>query len=388
MWWATAIPARPRSPPGCCSPPEPANRLLRVDEGNTITDFDEEEIPAQNQHFHRHRRGGMEEDQDQYPRYSRLQHLYQRHARLPGGGRCRPWCWWMASPASRCRPRRSGTSPTISSSPAPWSSTSWTASAPILSAPWKACRRAFGRAAVPIQIPIGAERDFTGVVDLVRMKAYTYTADGDGKGKEGEIPADLADCRQGRSRSADRNGGRGQRRPDGRILRQGHAGGRADRRRPASRPSARCASSPCSAPPALHNIAQRPDPQFHRRKPARPHRARRLRERRRRRRIHAEDRRDRPCLRCSSSRPRPTPSPAASPISRSSPAWSRTTPALQNLDAQHVRAAGPPQQPAGQDPATGHRTARRRYRRGRQAEGHADRRHPGATRASPSLTPR
>jgi elongation factor G len=50
----------------------------------------------------------------------------------------------------------------------------------------------FGRAAVPIQIPIGAERDFTGVVDLVRMKAHTYAADGDGKGKEGDIPGDVA----------------------------------------------------------------------------------------------------------------------------------------------------------------------------------------------------
>jgi elongation factor G len=54
----------------------------------------------------------------------------------------------------------------------------------------------FGRAAVPIQIPLGAERDFTGVVDLVRMRAYTYTADGDGKGKEGDIPANLADAAQ------------------------------------------------------------------------------------------------------------------------------------------------------------------------------------------------
>jgi elongation factor G len=54
----------------------------------------------------------------------------------------------------------------------------------------------FGRVAVPIQIPIGAERDFTGVVDLVRMKAYTYTADGDGKGKEGDIPGDLAAAAQ------------------------------------------------------------------------------------------------------------------------------------------------------------------------------------------------
>ena len=52
----------------------------------------------------------------------------------------------------------------------------------------------FGRACVPIQLPIGAERDFTGVVDLIRMKAYTYTNDGDGKGKEGDIPANLVEA--------------------------------------------------------------------------------------------------------------------------------------------------------------------------------------------------
>ncbi|MBV9401796.1 MAG: elongation factor G [Bryobacterales bacterium] len=54
----------------------------------------------------------------------------------------------------------------------------------------------FGRTAVPIQLPLGAERDFSGVVDLVRMKTYTYPPDGDGKGKEGEIPAALADAAQ------------------------------------------------------------------------------------------------------------------------------------------------------------------------------------------------
>jgi len=54
----------------------------------------------------------------------------------------------------------------------------------------------FGRAAVPIQIPIGSERDFKGVVDLIRMKAYTYTPGGDGKGKEEEIPANLAAAAQ------------------------------------------------------------------------------------------------------------------------------------------------------------------------------------------------
>jgi len=54
----------------------------------------------------------------------------------------------------------------------------------------------FGRTAIPIQLPLGAERDFKGVIDLVRMKAYTYSADGDGKGKEGEIPGNMAEAAQ------------------------------------------------------------------------------------------------------------------------------------------------------------------------------------------------
>jgi elongation factor G len=54
----------------------------------------------------------------------------------------------------------------------------------------------FGRAAVPIHMPIGVERDFRGVIDLLAMKAYTYTLDGDGKGKEEPIPADLAEAAQ------------------------------------------------------------------------------------------------------------------------------------------------------------------------------------------------
>ena len=54
----------------------------------------------------------------------------------------------------------------------------------------------FGRTALPIHLPIGAEKEFKGVVDLVRMKSYTYANDGDGKGKEGEIPAGMADAAQ------------------------------------------------------------------------------------------------------------------------------------------------------------------------------------------------
>jgi elongation factor G len=55
-------------------------------------------------------------------------------------------------------------------------------------------QEAFGRTAVPIQIPIGSEREFNGVIDLIGMKAYTYTIDGDGKGKEAEIPASMAEA--------------------------------------------------------------------------------------------------------------------------------------------------------------------------------------------------
>jgi elongation factor G len=54
----------------------------------------------------------------------------------------------------------------------------------------------FGRTAVPVQLPLGSEKDFKGVIDLVRMKAYTYSSDGDGKGKESDIPADRADAAQ------------------------------------------------------------------------------------------------------------------------------------------------------------------------------------------------
>ena len=48
------------------------------------------------------------------------------------------------------------------------------------------------REIVPIQLPLGDERQFTGVVDLVSMKALTFAPD-TGKVTEGEIPAHLAE---------------------------------------------------------------------------------------------------------------------------------------------------------------------------------------------------
>ena len=55
---------------------------------------------------------------------------------------------------------------------------------------------AFGRTVVPLQLPIGSEKSLSGIVDLVRMKAYTYEMGGNVKGKEGEIPGNLAGAAQ------------------------------------------------------------------------------------------------------------------------------------------------------------------------------------------------
>ena len=51
-----------------------------------------------------------------------------------------------------------------------------------------------GARPVPVQIPIGSENNFKGVVDLIRMKALVWEGDGkDAKMIEQDIPADLAD---------------------------------------------------------------------------------------------------------------------------------------------------------------------------------------------------
>jgi len=53
--------------------------------------------------------------------------------------------------------------------------------------------KALGARGVAIQMPIGTEADFQGVIDLITMKAYFYAKDGSGAATEGAIPADCAD---------------------------------------------------------------------------------------------------------------------------------------------------------------------------------------------------
>jgi elongation factor G len=53
-------------------------------------------------------------------------------------------------------------------------------------------REKFGRSVVPLQLPLGEEKGFKGCIDLIRMKADVYEANGSGKAKEAEIPDDLS----------------------------------------------------------------------------------------------------------------------------------------------------------------------------------------------------
>jgi elongation factor G len=55
-------------------------------------------------------------------------------------------------------------------------------------------RRDCAREIIPVQLPLGEEKAFIGVVDLVKMKAQTFAADG--KMTETDIPAALTDAAQ------------------------------------------------------------------------------------------------------------------------------------------------------------------------------------------------
>jgi elongation factor G len=55
----------------------------------------------------------------------------------------------------------------------------------------EAIHQSFGRQAVPVQLPIGEEKNFNGVVDLITKKAYIFEPNESGKFKEEEIPEDM-----------------------------------------------------------------------------------------------------------------------------------------------------------------------------------------------------
>jgi elongation factor G len=52
-------------------------------------------------------------------------------------------------------------------------------------------QKRFGREVVPVQLPIGEEHAFSGVVDLVTMTAWTFSADESGAAQPARVPAEV-----------------------------------------------------------------------------------------------------------------------------------------------------------------------------------------------------
>ena len=129
----------------------------------------------------------------QHYRYARACGLHHGGGAQPprprrGGGRVR-----RRRRASSRSPRRCGARPTATTCRASASSTRWTASAPTSSRRWRSIRERLGANPVCIQLPIGAENDFKGIIDLVRMEAIVYTDDLGTTSKRSEIPAEMAE---------------------------------------------------------------------------------------------------------------------------------------------------------------------------------------------------
>ena len=104
---------------------------------------------------------------------------------------------------------------------------------------------------VPVVIPIGAEDNFTGVVDLFKMKAIIWDDASPGHEFEYEdIPAELVGTANEMAREDDRSGCRSFGRADEQVPRIRRAVGRRDRWPCVSAPSPPKSSPCCAAPPS------------------------------------------------------------------------------------------------------------------------------------------
>ena len=161
---------------------------------------------------------------------------------------------WCTAPWAACSRSRkpSGARPTSTRCRASRSSTRWTAPAPTSSRSTSRCSARLKANPVPIQIPIGAEENFKGVVDLVKMKAIYW--DEASQGMKFDVRArSRPSCwptAQEVAREDGRGRGRGQRRADEQVPRDG----RADRGRDQARACAR-ARSPTRSMPMLCGTA-------------------------------------------------------------------------------------------------------------------------------------
>ena len=100
---------------------------------------------------------------------------------------------------------------------------------------------------VAIAIPIGSEKDFRGVIDVLHMVAYEDAGDGSREAEPGPIPADMAGRGGDLARAPGRGRRRGLRRPHGEVPRRRGDHARTSCARPCT---PRCCAASCSRWPA------------------------------------------------------------------------------------------------------------------------------------------
>ncbi|MGD8440156.1 MAG: GTP-binding protein, partial [Holophagae bacterium] len=168
------------------------NRLLKVDDGNTVTDFDEDEherkITINTAVAHvEHRKTKINLiDTPGYSIYTTdaLQGLRVADATLllvsaVSGVEVQTDKMWKAAEANEL-PVLLGVN-LMDRDRASFARTV------------EALQKKYGREVTPVQLPIGEEGSFEGVVDLISGKAYTWPHDDSGAATETDVPADLAD---------------------------------------------------------------------------------------------------------------------------------------------------------------------------------------------------
>ena len=141
--------------------------------------------------------------------------LHGRGRALPARPRRRDRASSTPSPASSPSRRPSGARPTSTRSRGSPTSTRWTAPAPTSSTPVETMRDRLGANPLPIQLPIGTEDDFKGVVDLIENKALVWKDELGTEFEYEEIPEDLKELAARAPHPPDRGLRRLRRRADG-----------------------------------------------------------------------------------------------------------------------------------------------------------------------------
>ena len=151
------------------------NRFGKVDEGTTVTDYDEEEIARKHTLSAEPRLRRVEQAEDQPDRHARRRQLPRRRAR--GAPRRRRRAGRRRRGRRRHGPDREGVGRGRgdgAAAPGRRQPARSRAREPRADAR-PSLRESCSRSVIPIQLPIGEEKDFRGVVDLVSKKAFTFT---------------------------------------------------------------------------------------------------------------------------------------------------------------------------------------------------------------------